>query len=141
MQVAGHYRRLDLQKFLQVTDGLAKSVKSGLILEITDMLTDEGLLAAGQADRCLQLGSDRQDLPGVVRQKHRPRHVATRTTVKQGPPLEDPQHGIIGTDLDRAVVSQNGVGNAGQAADRLVIGADHRHISCVGTGHHQRGQP
>ncbi len=71
VKVVGHRRRLDTEQPLQVGHAVLKGQQRLVILQIADVVTQEGVVVAGQAEGVLQLCPRGQQRGPAPRQPHR----------------------------------------------------------------------
>ena len=77
------------------------------------------MAVAGQAEGVLQLRAAGQHRPpGRERERQRVRHVAAGAAHRVLPAPEDPHHRVVGAGVDRAVVGERGVDDAGEPRAR-----------------------
>ena len=96
---------------------------------------------ARQAEGVLEQRPDRQERRHVERQPHREGRIAARPAHQLRRKARDAQalhHRIVVAAVDAAVVQQEGVGQAAQPRQGLVIVLGDRLFGQVAAGHHQR---
>ncbi len=93
----------------------------GRIVEVADVLRDEGLVVAGDADRVLEIAAQRQYRRSGARQPDRPRRVSASAAHELEPRprririVERAHDAVVAADDDVAVVDEEGIGDARQA--------------------------
>ena len=107
------------------------------VLEIADVLAEEGVGVARQAEGVLELGAGRQRLRERPRQGHRERGVAPGPADQPRPAAAHLRDGVVVAHGDLPVVHQVGVGDRREPVD-LLPALDDRLLRQVAAGHHQR---
>ena len=74
VQIMGHHPGIDVQDAFQVAHGFLKESVGREVFHIPDVLADKGLIAAGEANRVLQLGAAGQNGRCRVFQENRHRY-------------------------------------------------------------------
>ncbi len=138
MEIVGDQLRGDAEDLLQVVDGSGEGILDLGVLQIADVLAQISAIALGEADGVLQLGAEGQHLRLRPGEEDAPRHVAPGATQQQRLTGHDPGDRIVAAGVDRAVVTEDGVGDAGQTFPRFVVAVGDRFVAAVGAGHHQR---
>jgi hypothetical protein len=77
VQVVRQDLRLNLKHFLQVCDRILEKFVALDVLQITDMLAQESVLAVANADRILQFPAYRENRWKFVLEKDRHRHITS----------------------------------------------------------------
>ena len=135
MVVTGHEFGLYPEQFAQMVDGLVVRVTGGVILEIADVLAQDGAVKVGQADGALQFGAGCQQWRNMKRQRNCPRGIAAGPAVEKRRTLENPDDGIILADLDRPVVDQKRIGDRSQSFSGVFVVEGDRFIGCIAARH------
>ena len=139
MQVVRDHLGRDGEQPLEVRDALAEGGQRLDVAEIADVVPDPRALAARQAERALELGSareqrarrgDGQRLAGGDEAARAPQH--------HRPPAHGAHDGVVGADVDRAVVDEEGVGDPGEALAGVVVAIGDRLVGHVAAGQHER---
>ena len=146
MQVVRNPLRLDLQDVDQVRDCILKEAAGRCIVEVADVLRNEGLIAARDADRILEPATDRQHRRAGIGQLDGPWRVAACPTNELEAAGGSTNHSIVAAHNDVAIVRQEGIGDISQSLHRFVITDDQRLPTWIGAGHDQAqrlrlGQP
>ena len=122
-------------------DGLMEETVALDILQIADVLAQEGVLALGETNRVLEFASHGQHRRLLVLQENRHWNKTARTSQLPGGTAHDSHDGIVTAQQDVAVVHEKIIGKPVQAMDGLLI------INCdwllaeIATGHHQGFEP
>ena len=118
---------------------LAVSAFCFVILKVAEMVREECVAFSSQSEGCLQLTTQRQDRHRTwQRELDRRGRVASRPPQRQLAPRDDPCHRIVAAEMNRPVVRQEEVGDAGQPRDRVFVLVGDRLIGRVAAGHDQR---
>ena len=139
MQVVGDDLRRDAVEPAQVIDGLEERLVRREVLEVADVMAHHHVGAERHGDRGLELGADRQDRPSRAadeRQRlgrHAPR--ARRTWVRPSP--RGAHDRVVAPDVDRPVVAEHAVDEAGEADARIVVRVGDGLVAEVAARHHQ----
>ena len=107
------------------------------VLEVADVLAEEGVGVAREAEGVLELGAGRQRLRERPRQGHRERGVAPGPADQPRPAAAHLRDGVVVAHGDLPVVHQIGVGDRRQPVD-LLPAFDDRLLRQVAAGHDQR---
>ena len=107
------------------------------VLEVADVLAEEGVGVAREAEGVLELGAGRQRLRERPRQDHRERGVAPGPADQPRPAAAHLRDGVVVAHGDLPVVHQVGVGDRRQPVD-LLPALDDRLLRQVAAGHDQR---
>ena len=139
VQVVRHDLRVDVEQPAEVLDALGERAQRLGVLQVPDVVRDEGVPPPGQAERVLQLGAAGQ---------HRPREpgcdgerlgdVAAGAAEQHRAAAERPGHRVVGPDVDGPVVGQERVGDALQRLPGLVVAVDDRLVGDVSAGQDDR---
>jgi hypothetical protein len=138
VQVVRHDRRFDAQQFQQLRDAFLEEIANGGIVEVADMLRNEGFIAAGHTDGVLEPGADCQYRGSGDRQLDRAWRVAACATDELQTAGGDPRDAVVATCDDVAVVHQKSVGDPVETQQGFAVADHQRFATGVGTGHHQR---
>ena len=135
MKVARDRRGLDTEHVEVEREVGAERAVGGLAVEIAEVRGEEGLGAAGDAERALQLGprgDDRRRRRDGERQ--RPRRVAPRASHRE----RGADDRVLAAAMDRPVVGEERIGDLAQpAAGVLVVDRD-RLVGAVAARQHER---
>ena len=107
------------------------------VLQIADVLTQEGVAVTCQAERVLELRAAGEDLGERPRQRHRERGVTPRPPQKPRPSCAHQPDRVVVAHGDLAIVHEIGVRHHGQPVDLLPALHD-RLFREVAARHHQR---
>ena len=103
------------------------------------MMAHESVPPPAQRKGSFQLAAHGQHrLLGRRTASDRPRRVTARTPQRQLGAVHHPRHRIVAADMDRPIVEQKQIGNAGQAFHGIGVIDGNRFIGTVAAGHHQR---
>jgi hypothetical protein len=139
VQVVGDHLGLDREQASEVPDPLGEGAEGLVVLQIADVMGDEGVAALGQAEGVLELGPAGQDVPRErPGQPERLGREPPRASQGQLAPPERPHHRVVGPDVDRAVVDQEPVGDPPEPLQRLVVPVGDRLVGHVPAGQHDR---
>ena len=131
--------RVDVEQPAEVLDALGERAQRLGVLQVPDVVRDEGVAPPGQAERVLQLGAAGQhgarepggDGEGLG-------HVAAGAAEQHRAAAEAPGHRVVGPDVDGPVVGQERVGDALQRVPGLVVAVDDRLVGDVSAGQDDR---
>ena len=139
MQVVNDQLGPDGEQLLVKRDILLEGSEGVVMIEVAQVMAEERMPAAAQGERRLELTADGQDRPRALeRQFDRLRRVAARPPQRQFLSVDDPRHRIVAADVDRPIVSQKQIGDAGQPGDGVVILVGDRLVGTVAAGHDER---
>ena len=100
---------------------------------------DERVVVPAQAERVLQLRPAAEDRPGESpTQPDRLGHVAPGPAYDQLPAAERADHRVVGPHVDRPIVETEGIGDARQPRQRVLIVVGDRLIRDIAAGQHHR---
>ncbi len=103
------------------------------------MVADPRATALGHAERVLQVRSDgEQRARRGDRQRERAGHVAARAPDEQRATADGARDRVVGARLDRPVVGEERVGDAGEPFQRVVVAEGDRLVGDVAAGQHER---
>ena len=137
MQVADQRLRPNIKHPLKVSD-LSFIVLQGLqILQVPDVLAEEGMLSFPEAEAGLLLRTAGQQMLLLRRDCHRLRHIAARSPGKILMPVKYPAERIITARLNQAVVEQISVRNPFQRLHCALVVLQDRRIREICACHHQ----
>ena len=137
MQVVGDDLRLEPEELLVDRDAGLEVLQRLEVLEVADVLAQEGVGVAREAEGVLELGAAGEHLRERPRQGHRERGVAARPAHQPRPPAAHQRDGVVVARGDLAVVHQVRVGDRRQPVD-LLPALDDRLLGEVAAGHDQR---
>ena len=107
MQIMNEQLRLDAEQLFVERQVLDERAIGFDMVEIAEMMTDEGVPVPAQCEGPLQLAADRDDRQRTVnRQRDRFGGVAARTPDRHFDAGNDACHRIVAADMDRAIVDQ-----------------------------------
>ncbi|KAF5054784.1 hypothetical protein DSECCO2_384550 [anaerobic digester metagenome] len=136
-----HGRGPDLQDVGQVGGDLPEKTVGFEVLEVADVLRDEGLLALRQAEGVLEQGARAEDDGPVLGQVHGRRGEAARPADELGRVAHGADHGVVAADEDVAVVQEEGVGDGPEPAQGLAVAQADGLGAHVARGHDQGRRP
>ncbi len=116
MKIVGNDFRLDLENSRQMFDRFTEKSETLHILEIPDVLAQEGEVASSQADRALELSSYGKDRRKRATQLQGCRHIPSRSANLPHTSRAGSHDRIITTKQDVSIVYQEIVRNTGQGA-------------------------
>ena len=130
---------------LQVLDRLLQRVAGTRVVEIADVLRQEGLVAAGQAHRALQIRPQSEHWRHLAVEADRSWRVSPCSTQEMQARLggggrsgrRDHQR-VVAAHHDVAIVDEIGVCDPGEATHRLCVVDEQRFATGIGGGHDQR---
>ena len=139
VQVVGHDLRVDVEQPAEVLDALGERAQGLGVLQVPDVLRDEGVAAPGQAERVLQLGAAGQHRAGEgAGGRDGLGDVAAGAPDQHRAAAERPGHRVVGPDVDGPVVSQERVRYPAEPVPRLVVPVDDRLVGDVSAGQDDR---
>ena len=120
MQVVGDARRPEREQSLVQGDvRLERAVRLEMI-QVAQVMAEDRPAVAAQREGRLELPADRQDRHGQSSGSgDRLRGVPARAADRRFDAADHPRHRIIAAHMDRPVVGQENVGDAGQPLDRV----------------------
>ncbi len=121
MEIADRPFGLDLEDRGQMPDRLVAEADGLAVVEIADVLRDEGLSAAGDRDRILEIGARGDHARAVEAEIDRVRNETARAPDIGGGPVDNAHDGIVGPDDDGALVADDQVGDARKTPFRVCI--------------------
>src|SRR5207248_6168037 len=105
MQVVGHDPGSDVEEPGEMPDALGERGEGLVVLEVADVVGDEGVVTLGQAEGALELGAGGEHGPGErPQQAQRPGGVAPGAPQDKLPAPERPGDRVVGPDVDGPVV-------------------------------------
>ncbi len=138
MQVLDDELRLEAEEAAVMGDGLAIDAEGRVVVQVADVVAQEGMGAATHGERRLELpAKGERRAKARHRQAHGPRRVAPRAAHGQLDARDDPGHRVITSKVDRPVVRQEDVGDARQLLERVGVLVGDRLVGAVAAGHHQ----
>ena len=149
MQIVGDDFRRDLQQLHHALRGFLQSAAGRRVVEVADMLGEEGFVAARQADGVLEEAADGEDGGAGARELDGLRREAagaadelcacplSHSLSPRGEGMGRANDAVVDTSHDFAVVDQVCVGDALQSFQRFVVVARDRLAARVGAGHDQ----
>ena len=139
MQVVGDDLGRDVVEPAQVIDGLQERLVRREVLEVTDVMAHHRVGPERHGDRRLELGSHGQDRPGrTPDERHRLGRHPPRAAEDLGPSITTGAHdGVVAPDVDRPIVTQHAVNEAGEAVARVVVRVGDGLVAEVAARHHE----
>src|SRR5450631_1418066 len=123
-----------------MTDGIFEKPITLCILQITNVLAEEGVFPPGQADRVLQLTADGKDRRLLIFQKYRNRNKPPRAPQMANSSFCGAHDGIITAQEDVAVVHQEEIRQGVESLQSLLIVNGDRLFAEVAAGHDQSAE-
>ena len=119
-------------------DAFAKRLQRLPVLEVADVVRGPSPIALGNAEGALEFGAAPERRGAVDRHAHALRDIAAGTAHRDRRPIRNgADHGVVGADVDRAIVDQKRVRDAGEPLARVVIAIGDRLIREVGRSHNE----
>src|SRR5208283_3716690 len=137
MEVIGDDLRPDLENPLQMFDSFVEKTITFRVLQISDVLAQEGVLSFGEADGVLEFAADGQHRRLIVFQENRHRNKTSGTPQLPGNAACNSHFGTVAAQQDVTVVHEEVVGEAIQSIDCFSIINRDRLLALVAAGHHQ----
>ena len=113
MQVVRDEFRTDREELLIMADGVDVGPVRLVVVEVADVMAEEGMAAPSEGEGRLLLSAERQRRPpaghGTLQ---RPRGVAPGATDRQLRPGDHARHRVVAAEPDRSVVRQETIGDA-----------------------------
>jgi hypothetical protein len=139
VQVMGHDLRGHREQAPEVRDALGEGPEGLVVLQVADVMGDERVIVRAQAERALQLGAAAEHRPPEARpQPDRLGHVAPGPAHDHLPAAEPADHRVVGAHVDRPVMDAEGVGDAAQPRQRVLVVVGDRLIRGITAGQHHR---
>jgi hypothetical protein len=139
VQVVGHDLRRHGQQAPEVLDRLAERAERLQVLQVADVVAGPGAVAARQADRVLELrAAAKRRSRDAGGQRHRGGDVPAGAAQKQRAASGHPDHGVVRARLDRPVVDEEEVGDAGQSREGVLVAEGDGLVGDVAARHHER---
>ena len=114
VQVVRHDPRVDVEQPAEVLDALGERAQGLGVLQVPDVVGDEGVTVPGQAERVLKLGAAGQHGPGeAAAYRDGFGHVAAGAPEQHRPPADGAGDRVVGPDVDGPVVDQERVRDPG----------------------------
>ncbi len=138
VQVVGDHGRLDVEQPPVVRDALGERAQRLGVLQVPDVVRQERVRPAGQAERALELGAAAQHgTADGCGQGERLGGVAAGAADRQHAAALHPDDRVVGAGVDRPVVGEHGVGDRDEPAD-VGVAVDDRLVRHVPAGQHDR---
>ena len=137
MQIARERPRMNVEQAFKVPDLSGIGVEGLHVFEISDVLTQKSIAAAGEAEAGLLLRSAGENGQKRTIRADWEGHIAPRASGEVFRSVEHPAEGIVTAGLDVAVMQQEAVRNAVQSIYRLPVIRQHRGVGEIGAGHDQ----
>ena len=137
MQVADNGFRCDVQDVEEMARHLFVKADCCGIVEIAEMLRDEGLAPARDSHRRFQMRAHGKDGGTILAEIDRRWHEAARTAKKGRSAIDDRHDRIIGTSHDRPIMADDQISDAGEPLRRIIV-IDHQWLAArIGAGRDQ----
>ena len=114
MQIVGDDLRLDMEDPLHMPDCKLEKIIGGKILQVPDMLAQEGLVPFREADGALLLPAAPQHQADIPVQENGNRNISTGSADKPALSVDDPHDGVVAPQVDVPVVHEKIIGNLPQ---------------------------
>ena len=142
VEIVGDQLGGEREQPLEVRDAVPEAEQRIEVAQIADVGSHPGARAGGQAEGRLLLGAAGEDRPlRRGRQRDALRHVAAGAPDRQRPRgrsgVERAHHRVLGADVDRAAVAEEGVGDRAEPAQRFGVAVGDRLLGDVARGQHQ----
>ena len=134
MKVAGNRGRLDTEHVEVEREIRAERKVGGLTVEIAEVRGEEGLRAAGDAERALQLGPRRDDRR---RCRHRERQGRWRIAARAANPKCSTDDRVLAAAMDRPVVGEKGIGDLAQPEPGVLVVDRNRLVGAIAARQHE----
>ena len=134
MQIAGGCFRRDVEDRGEVTDRLLEKAIALGVVEVADMLRDEGLPSACHRHSRLEMPADRDDAWAVRTKIDGFGHESARAPQERRRMVDHRHHGIIRARDDGAIMPDDEIGDALQTALRVGVVNDQRFAARIGAG-------
>ena len=135
VQVVGHHLGLDAEQPAVVPDPLGEGAQRLGVLQVPDVVGQEGPVPLGQAERVLQLGPAGQHrAPERDPHRDRLRYVPAGPPEHHFPATERSCHRVIRPDVDGPVMGQEGVRDPAQPPVRVLVPVRDRLVGNVAAG-------
>jgi hypothetical protein len=138
VQVAGNDLRLHPEQALEVGNALLVRGERFVVLQVADVVAEEGVLAARQAEGILELGSGSQQGRQGEGQAERVGGVAARPADRIQTASCQAGDRVVHPHVDRPVVQQEGICQAGQTLAGLLVAIGDGLFAQVSAGHDQQ---
>ena len=137
MTVVGHQQFIPINLIHghQIGDGFLESAESFVVLQVADVLADEGLAVHHQRDGVFQIGAQREDRTLARQRRHCPGSIAARPPQNDRTESAIANHGIVHPARDRPLPDQECVRDAGETLQRIFVFVGDRFTRSVGAGH------
>ncbi len=138
MQIVDQELRPQVEKSLIMRDRLGVGAEGLVVIEIADVMAEEGMTSPAHRERRLQLATQGQRRPAALdRQRNRSWRIAPRAANRQLNPGDDPRHRVVASQVNRPVMHEEEIGDACQAFERIAILIGDRLVGSIAAGHHQ----
>lgn len=121
----------------QLSGCCGEQLKGGGAGLVTEMLTEDGLLARCEAEGGLEIATDCEHARALVKELQGTRSMAAGKPNRHRQPSDTPHHRVIAGRMDRPVVHQKAVSDRAEAFGSQHIVSGDRFTREVATGHHQ----
>ena len=140
VEVVHHQLGLHGEQPLEVRDALAERAQRLVVLEVADVVADPRAGALGDPEGVLLLGAagEQAGAGGRNRERQLRGHVAARAAQQLRPSGRHAHDRVVGPRLDRAVVQQEEIGDAGEPLARVLVAVGDRLVGGVAARHHER---
>jgi hypothetical protein len=138
VEIMGNDAGRELQKALEMGNGVRPGTVCALIAKITQMLAEEHFPAPDQSKHALELPATGKDrLCRLVDQGDGQRHIAARAAQDDRGAVDASRHRVVATHLDRPVVSQEEVRDATQPSQGISVLVRNGLVAAVSASHDQ----
>ncbi len=139
VQVVGDDGRGDVEQPAEMLDRRGERAQRLVIGQVAEVRRTHRPPPVREAHRVLLLGATGEHGPGEARLvPDRFRRVTPRAAHRQRAAGPWPHHRVVGAHVDRPVVGEERVGDAGQAREGVVVGEREGFVGDVAAGEHQR---
>ncbi len=121
----------------EIADGFAKGLEGFVVIEIADMLADQGLSVYDESDRVLQIGSGSEDRTRDWDRGNGGWCITACAAQDHGTETSGAGDGIVDAACDGTFADQERVGDSRKALDGLFVAVGDRLAGAIRAGHHQ----
>ena len=133
MQVVRDQFGLHREQPLEVRDAVGEGAQGLVVAQVADVVRDPRAAVAGERERVLELGADREQRR---RRRDRERRGDEPARAPHDPPAA--HDGVVDPRVDRPVVQEEQVRDPAQPLQRVVVRERDRLVGHVAARHHQR---
>ena len=116
MEVMRHGLRMHAEEALHVIERLAEEDQRLVVLQVSDVLAENGVMAGGEAEGVLEFAARGNHVRYGPAEVDGRRREPARSPQHHGPAAENARDGIVYRRPDRPVMGQESVGQAAPAA-------------------------